>query len=477
MQDAGRLEDKVSKKDLNSRKDLTGLTCITIDPETAKDFDDAISLTIDAKKNFKLGVHIADAAHYIKPESALDKEAFQRGNSTYFPGVCTPMLPEELSNQLCSLKPGMIRLTVSVLMTFTAEADLQKYEIHRAFIKSKKRLTYEQALDVLKKKKNNPHASLLQKMARLGTMLRQKRIQRGSIDFALPEAVVKVDKKGNPIKIEVVEYDITHQMIEEFMLKTNEVVAEHLSKKNKMLIYRIHEEPPTENFQDFYHLARSLGFALPDKPTHQDIQKLFDQARNTSFFRHLSISFIRSMKIAFYSPDNLGHYGLLLKHYCHFTSPIRRYSDLMIERLLFKEKTPEDLNEIANHCSYRERMSFRAEMAVIQLKKLRLLHKTFQEDATHIFEASITKIKPFAIFFEIKGFFLEGSLYLADLEEDYFIFRPTTLTLHGKRTGRKYASGDKIQVFLTHIDFILLEAKWTLANQPSRGKKRKKKRR
>jgi len=477
IQEAKKLGGEVKKKDLNNRKDFTKLTCITIDPDTAKDYDDAISLTVDSKGNFQLGVHIADAAFYVKPDSYLDKEAHRRGNSTYFPGVCVPMLPEELSNQLCSLKAGVIRLTVSVLMTFTPKGDLEKYEIHRAYIKSKKRFTYNEAFDVLEKRKKSPHAPLLQNLAKLGALLRQKRMERGSIDFALPEAVIKVDKKGNPERIEIVEYDITHQMIEEFMLKANEVVAEHLAQKKKMLIYRIHEEPPAENFHDFYHLARSLGFRLPDKPNHRDIQKLFHQAKKTPYFQHLSISFIRSMKIAFYSPDNLGHYGLSLEHYCHFTSPIRRYSDLIIERLLFKDKTPEDLSEIANHCSYRERMSFRAEMAVVQLKKLRLLNKTFQEDPTHIFEASITKIKPFAIFFEITDFFLEGCLFLSDLDDDYFVFEPNTVTLRGKRTGRKYSFGDKIQVILTQIDFVLLESKWILANQerPKARKKAKKK--
>src|SRR3990167_1963399 len=340
------------------RKDLTTWEIVTIDPDTAKDFDDAISLTKDPRGNFFLGVHIADVAHYVKPH--------------------------------------VPRLTQSVFMEFTPQGDLVNYSIERSCIHSQKRFTYNEALEVLEHRKNSPHASLLHRMVELCGVLKKKRFERGSIDFSLPSSTILVDKKGVPQKIEKVEYDITHQMIEEFMLKANETVATHLSKKGLSLIYRIHEEPSLETFEDFYQFAKMLGFQLPNKPLRKDIQELFEQAKHSPHLSQLSISFIRSMKLAAYSTDNLGHYGLALEHYCHFTSPIRRYTDLMIQRLIFQE-LPKDFNleAVATACSEKERVSFRAESSVTILKKLRFAATFYQEDPTRIYEAIVTKIKVF----------------------------------------------------------------------------------
>lgn len=262
------------------------------------------------------------------------------------------MLPPELSNELCSLKPKVKRLTISVIAEFDASGTLIDYQIFRSCIKSRKRLTYKEALAIIQKRKKSPLLPLLERMVELCNLLKQKRFDRGSIDFAIAEGVVIVDKNGEPERIERVEYDITHQMIEEFMLKANEIVAVHLNKMGKELIYRIHDEPSAETFEDFYNYARALGFFLPPKPTPRDIQKLFEQAKDSALASQLSVSFIRSMKLAFYSPENIGHYGLALEHYCHFTSPIRRYTDLIIQRLLFNEEDPKaDLTEIAEVCS------------------------------------------------------------------------------------------------------------------------------
>jgi ribonuclease R len=317
-----------------------------------------------------LGVHIADVAHYVRPGTPLDKEAIQRCNSTYFPGTCVPMLPEELSNELCSLKEGQIRLTVSVLMDFDKTGTLIKHQVVRSCIKSKKRLTYFQAKDILDGKAKSPHLKTLKSMVELCTLLKKKRYERGSIDFALPELVVVVNEKGEPEGLKKIEYDVTHQLVEEFMLKANEIVAMELHLRGKQLIYRVHEEPQEENFEDFLQLARTLGFHVPVQATSKDLQALFAEAKHTSFFQQLSVGFIRSMKLAQYSQENVGHFGLSLEHYCHFTSPIRRYSDLIIERLLFDEE-PEglDLEKIAKFCSDQERVSFRAEMSVKTLKK------------------------------------------------------------------------------------------------------------
>jgi len=458
---------RISKKELDKRLDLTEQECVTIDPDTAKDFDDAISLTRDEAGNFHLGVHIADVAHYVRSGSYLEKDAYLRCNSTYFPGTCIPMLPEELSNELCSLKPHVNRLTMSVLASFDAEGNLRDYRIARSVINSKKRFTYKEALAVLTEKKKSPFSPLLQRMVTFCHLLKKKRSERGSIDFAMPENAIIVNNKGMPEKIERIEYDITHQMIEEFMLKANELTAIHLAQEQKSLIYRVHEEPADESVQDFYTLARALGFSLPAQPTHRDIQTLFQNAKDSPLIHQLSVAFIRSMKLAQYSVDNVGHYGLSLTHYCHFTSPIRRFTDLIIQRLLMNE-LPEDcdLETIAHNCSEKERTSFKAESSVKQLKKLRLAETYFHEDPNQIYAATVTKIKPFALFFEVTAFDIEGSLHVSELGNDFFEFNSPRLSFRGTRTGLTYSAGQQIYVRLDRINFILQETAWSLVAKP-----------
>lgn len=465
--EAKKYGTKISTKEAKGRLDLCGEECVTIDPDTAKDYDDAITLTKDEQGHYHLGVHIADVSHYVQAGTLLDKEAFLRCNSTYFPGRCIPMLPEELSNELCSLKPKVKRLAMSVLAEFDSKGNLIHYKVARTVIKSVKRFTYKEALSVIEQKKKSPHAELLNRMVELCLLFKQKRFERGSIDFAMSENVVIVDEKGVPQRLEKIEYDITHQMIEEFMLKANELTAIHLAQQGKMLIYRIHEQPTAESFQDFYTFARSLGFFLPEKPTHLDIQKLFLDAKNSPSLPQLSVSFIRSMRLAQYSPDNIGHYGLALEHYCHFTSPIRRYTDLIIQRLLMNE-LPEDteLDEVAKACSEKERISFKAESSVKILKKLRFTKTHYDEDPTRIYPAVITKVKPFALFFEVTAFDLESTLHVSELGNDYFEFNQSKLAFRGKRTGKVFAAGQQVFVRLDRIDFILQETKWSMADEP-----------
>ena len=460
---------------IDERLDLTSWEVVTIDPDTAKDYDDAISVTSDERGHYFLGVHIADVSHYVKPGTHLDMEAYLRCNSTYFPGTCVPMLPEELSNELCSLKPKVIRLTQSVLAEFNRNGDLVDYKIERAAIKSQKRFTYKEALKVLEGKKKSPHKQLLERMVELCHLLKKKRFERGSIDFSMPDDVIMVDEKGVPQKIERIEYDITHQMIEEFALIANETVAKHLANKGKKLIYRVHEEPSPENFKDFAQFARVLGFHVPANPDRHDIQKLFQEAKNSPLIGQLSVSFIRSMKLAAYSPENLGHYGLALEYYCHFTSPIRRYTDLIIQRLLFDE-LPENINidAVALACSEKERVSFKAESSVVLLKKLRLAATYFEEDGTQVYRAIVTKVKPFALFFEVSMFDLEGNVHVSKLGNDYFEYNPKKMSFRGSRTGKSYTAGQEIFVRLERIDYILLQTEWSLVAPPGAEAKKKK---
>jgi ribonuclease R len=473
VEEAKAFGKQVDKKDLKGRLDLSKSPCFTIDPDTAKDFDDALSIEKNKKGEFFLGVHIADVAHYVRPGSALDKEAITRSNSTYFPGKCVPMLPEELSNNLCSLLQGVIRLTVSVLMHFDKKGTLLSSEVKRSFIKSQKRFTYGEAKRVLEGKKQSPYAKELKEMEELCLLLKKKRAERGSIDFSLPELIIEVDKNGTPTGVKIEEYHITHQMVEEFMLKANEMVATHLDKRGKSQLFRIHEEPDEQNLEEFYSMARSFGFSLPKEPTQQDLQKLFVDAKDSPFSQQLAVAFIRNLKLALYSPQNVGHYGLALEHYCHFTSPIRRYSDLVIQRLLFDEE-PKDLNleQIGESTSAKERTSFRAEMQVKKLKKHRLLKTWMEEDPDFRYLAHVTKIKPFGFFFEVQDLSLEGFLHVSDLQSDYFLYDEKTPKLEGESTGMRYTIGKEILVEPELVDLIHLESKWRIIEPKKKRRKR-----
>lgn len=459
-QDFGK---SVRQKDIKEREDLRELECFTIDPDTAKDFDDALSLTVDSHGNYHLGVHIADVTHYVAPGSALDVEARQRANSTYFPGECLPMLPPELSNNLCSLKPNVNRLSVSVLMILNNHGDLLSYRIVRSVIRSKKRFTYKEAKVILDKKKENPYYDTLKLMEELCHLLKKKRFERGSLDLALPDLIVIVDGEGLPLRTEYIKYDITHQLVEEFMLKANEVIATHLNEKGLQLTYRVHDSPPTESVKDFVSLARAFGFEIPDNPTQEELQKLFDDSLETPYGQHLATSYIRRMRMAIYSPTNIGHYGLSLTHYCHFTSPIRRYADLVVHRILLGGKDDLlELETISNHCSEQERFSAKAESSVKLLKKLRLLQETYKENSLEEYEAVVTNVKPWGITVEILTFMMDAFIHISEIGDDYFIFEERKMQIVGKYQGTTYRVGDKIKVHLRSIDFILLESKWDI---------------
>lgn len=472
IEEAESLGKQVSRLDIQQREDLRELTTFTIDPDTAKDFDDALSLTQDKKGVYHLGVHIADVSHYVKPGTALDAEAQLRCNSTYFPNYCLPMLPGGLSENLCSLKANVNRLTVSVLMRIDSSGTLLDYRITRSVIKSVKRFTYREAKDVLDGKKKSQHADALVLMTELCKLLKLKRYQRGSIEFSLPELVILVDEKGVPYGTDYVTYDITHQMVEEFMLKANEIVAWDLNLKGKNLTYRIHDVPAEENLRDFSMLAAAFGFKLPDLPTPQDLQRLFEEAGETPYSNYLASNYIRRMRLAAYSPENIGHYGLSLEHYCHFTSPIRRYVDLVVHRILFGESDDfEYLQHVAQRCSEQERISAKAEMSVLMLKKLRLLNDYYQKDPYKEYEAIITRVKNFGIYFEIIDFLFEGFIHISELGEDYFIYEEDLMRLRGSRQGGLFAPGNRITVMLKEIDFIAQTTSWYIVGEaPSEGK-------
>ncbi len=453
---------RVKKEDLEGREDLRELECFTIDPDTAKDYDDAISLEMQ-KGLYVLGVHIADVSHYVKDKSALDREASLRCNSTYFPGKCIPMLPSELSDNLCSLREGVLRLTVSVFIHIDDQGDVKEYRIVRSVIKSQKRFTYKQAKKVLDGELESIHKPKLHQMLELCYLLKKKRSERGSVQLFMPEFKVKVDESGVPFGTEIIEYDITHQLVEEFMLKANETVAIALTKQGKNATFRVHEEPAKESLREFATLACAFGYNLPQDPTPQDIQAFFSELDEGRSAQYLATCYIRSMRLACYSPDNIGHYGLSLEHYTHFTSPIRRYVDTIIHRLLFEGNIDRDkLQAISDDASERERISARAEGGVTFLKKLRLLSASCQHERYRTFEGVVTRVKPFGIYFDVLEFMLEGFLHVSELDEDFFDYSEKEMMLLGRYKGLSYKAGDKVSVSVRHIDFILQDCSWQL---------------
>jgi len=473
---------RVPLSEIKKREDLRNQECFTIDPDTAKDFDDALTLTIDEKGHYHLGVHIADVSYYVTPDSILDSEAQLRCNSTYFPGTCIPMLPKELSNNLCSLMPKVNRLTVSVFMEFDPTGELVNYRTGRTVIRSAKRFTYKEAKKVLDGEKKSVHAATLHNMVKLCGLLKKKRYDRGSIEFCLPDLAILVDDKGIPTGTDYIEYDITHQLVEEFMLKANELVATHLAKNGKNVTYRVHDEPAEENLKDFAILANSFGFRLPQNPTPHDMQALFDEANDSPYGQYLATSYIRKMRLAVYSAENIGHYGLGLTHYCHFTSPIRRYVDLVAHRILLGASDElSHLQEIAENCSEKERISAKAENQVVLLKKLRYLKALKEENPNRSYDAIITKVKPFGITFEILNMMIEGFLHVSELEDDYFVYDEAAMHLKGRHRGKRFVAGEMLEVWLKEVDLIYLESKWDLIHaeeetdkeKPKRKKRRK----
>ncbi|MBB64695.1 MAG: ribonuclease R [Waddliaceae bacterium] len=467
---------RIPASELKVREDLRHLECVTIDPETAKDFDDAITLEQVEKGHYLLGVHIADVSHYVSPGSALDKEASLRSNSTYFPGYCLPMIPSALSDQLCSLRPNVNRLTVSIFMRFNSRGRMIDYRVARSVIRSKRRFSYEEAKEVLDGTRRSKHKALLERMVDLCHLLKGKRRERGSVELFLPEYRVQVDEKGVPFGIEVIEYDITHQMIEEFMLKANETVAAHLSAQDQSLTYRVHDEPNEEDLASFRQLARAFGHQIGAKPDAEEIQNLFHAISGRPESQFLATAYIRCMKLAQYSTQNIGHYGLSLEHYCHFTSPIRRYADLVAHRALFGELEENvDVPSIAKQCSEQERVSARAEGSVLLLKKLRLLQSQLKKDPGLALQAVVTRVKPFGLIVELEKYMVEGFIHVSNLHNDYYVFNPTSMVLQGENTGERFQCGERVSVSLDRICLITLETEWSLLEKPRKRKKKRKK--
>jgi ribonuclease R len=451
------------EKELKRRRDLRDQICFTIDPPRARDFDDAVAIEKTPEGNYRLWVHIADVSYFVKEGSALDRSAFERGFTFYLPDRAIHMLPERLSADLCSLKPNEDKLAFTCEMVFSPKGDLLWYDIYESVIRSKARLTYDEALrlivgDPVLEKKYPDLVEPLRIMEDLYRILSYRRWERGSIDFDLPEAELIVDEYGEPTAIVPYERHIAHRIIEHFMISANETVAKHLTSVGYPCLYRIHEKPDPKKVENLLEILERLGYKVKrfslEPKFFQKIIEDFEGRDEEHLVRFLTL---RSMMKARYSPHNLGHFGLASDGYTHFTSPIRRYADLVVHRLLKKalrgesidyERTVSYLEMVGEHLSLREELADEVEREAIDRLKVRFMKAHIGEE----FEAIITGVVSFGFFVEVKDYLVEGLVSVSSLEEDEYIYDEKAHRLVGYRTGKVYRLGDKVRVKLVSVD-------------------------
>jgi ribonuclease R len=473
LEEARSINSFIDEKEIQKRIDFRDKIVFTIDPEDAKDFDDALSIEKNESGNFVIGIHIADVSHYILPDTNLDKEALLRGNSVYLVGKAIPMLPEELSNGICSLNPNEDRLTYSVIVELTPRGKLLSYHIAKTIINSKRRFTYDEVQEIIESGKGEFSEQILQ-LDKLAKILRRKRMSAGSFDFNTSEVKFKLDENGYPIDAYIKTMKDSNMLIEEFMLLANKIVAEEVSKNERLhikpFVYRVHDLPDKDKINEFARFVKSLGYQLNPsnikKPS--EFQKVLEQAKGKPEENLINELAIRSMAKAFYSTQNIGHYGLGFKYYTHFTSPIRRYSDLIVHRLLFNylQKKPknlydhEELDEICEHISTTERIAMEAERFSVKLKQVELLSNQLGSE----FEAIISGIVHFGIFVKITSILAEGLIRLRDLDDDFYIYDEKKYAIIGRRKKKIYRLGDKVTVKLVKVnsdkmelDFIIVD--------------------
>lgn len=466
--EARKFGDSVRKRDFKARTDFRHHTTVTIDGEDARDFDDAI--TIERLKNghYWLGVHIADVAHYVQPDSALDVEAYERGTSVYFPERAVHMFPSELSTGLCSLKPGVDRLVQSCLVEVDLEGNVARYEFHDGIINSDARMTYTDVNAILADRDPmvmGRYRDLIHKfvlMHELFEILNDRRQNRGSIDFNLKAPKLIFDDHGAVESIVAVERNVAHRVIEEFMLLANETVAGHLKKSTMPALYRVHEKPDPVKIEEFEKFILTLGYSLSvpaDTVQPEHFQKLTSRIRGKPEEKSITLLLLRTMQKARYDPASLGHFGLATSNYTHFTSPIRRYPDLVVHRVLRMyrqgsiesesfEEFQKELSETANHVSEMERRADEAERELMQLKKVRFMKDKVGDE----FDGYVTGVSSFGLFIELVEHFVEGLVHVSTMADDYYRFLDRSHMLRGENTSRVYRLGDKVRVRVIRVD-------------------------
>jgi ribonuclease R len=484
LAEAEAVPESVSKEDLKGRVDLRNMPTVTIDGETARDFDDAVSLRREGD-NCRLWVSIADVSNYVRPGSALDRDAYLRGTSVYFPDRCIPMLPERLSNGICSLNPNVDRLTMTAEMLFDRNGGILESSFYPSIIKSSARLTYTIVKQIIVDSdpemmdKHRPLTPMLLDMKELALCLQAMRRKRGSIDFDLPEPEVIIGLTGQTEGIIRAERNLAHQLIEEFMLAANEAVATWITGRGIPFLYRIHENPDPAKLINFQEFIYGFGYEfelVAERVNPADLQRLLVQAEGRPEERMLNYALLRCMKQARYSAENLGHFGLASQCYCHFTSPIRRYPDLVVHRILRAALVLEGqkdgkkvqrelstatsrLGEIAEHTSKRERVAMEAERDVVELKKVQFMQQHLGEE----FNGFITGVTGFGFFVELEELFVEGLVHITTLDDDLYSYLEKQHSLIGRRNKRVFRIGDAARVKVAavipatrRIEFVLV---------------------
>ncbi len=461
-----KIEETIPENELKKRRNLRDEMIMTIDGADAKDLDDAVAVKRLDNGNFKLGVHIADVAHYVKENSPIDQEAFKRANSVYLLDLVIPMLPQKLSNNLCSLNPFEPKLAMSCDMEIDSEGNVVDHDIYESVIESKLRATYTDITRVLKGEKAEDlekyedFIPMIKDMERLQNILEKKREKRGAIEFDFPESKITLDKLGKPIDVSLYPREISNKIIEEFMLACNETVSEHMSKAHVPFIYRIHEAPDDEKLKAFTEFSFNLGYpvklfkGVQPKALQEVLKKVKGQPQEPV----LSKLLLRSMMQARYAPENAGHFGLAASYYSHFTSPIRRYPDLEIHRII-KEylhgKLDEDrskklisiVTEVSKQASEQERVAVDAERELDALKKAEYMKGHVGE----VYDGMISSVTNFGLFIELPNT-IEGLIHITSLYDDYYVYDDRYMTLTGEHSGKKFSLGDPIRVLVSNVN-------------------------
>lgn len=482
MKETDALPNEVKEIELKGRRDLTDKIIFTIDGSHTKDIDDAISIEKLENGNYLLGVHIADVSYYVKPNTKLYEEALKRGTSVYLADRVIPMLPHKLSNGICSLNEGEIRLTESCMMEIDNKGKVVSSEIFESYIKSRKKMTYECVNQILEENTvpegYSDFVDTLKLMQELSNILRKEKIERGYIDFNIDEPTVVVDESGKAIDVIVEKRGVGEKLIEDFMIAANETVASTIYFMDLPFIYRVHGEPSEEKIKQFLNFVSTLGYTVKgnlNNLTPKEMQRILEVLNDKKEFSVLSNLMLRSMQKAIYDTNNIGHFGLASKCYTHFTSPIRRFPDTTVHRLirmyLFEHKMDLDtinylekeLKEIALHSSETERASIDCEREVTNMKIAEYMEKHIGET----FKGMISTVTNFGLFVELPNL-IEGLIHIDDLTDDHYIYDETTFTLRGVKNKRGYRLGDNVEVILKSANKELKQVDFVISNEKNK---------
>ena len=478
LEQAERIPEHVGEQQVAGREDLRNEFIVTIDPDDARDFDDAIHVHKLPNGGWRLGVHIADVAAYVEPGSALEREARRRGNSVYLPDRVIPMLPERLSNGVCSLNPEVDRLTHSVFIQFDKRGVSKSARFARSVIRSAHRLTYKEAYAILMSPPRDALGERLRLAWELAALLRRKRFEYGSLDLDFPEVKVCVDQHGKPIRLERVENDESHQLIEEFMLAANEAVARELKKRAIPTIYRVHENPDPEKLAEYREFALSFGYKVGDLTHRAELQRLLAEIRGKPEEQALKVGLLKSLKRARYDPQPLGHYGLAKTNYLHFTSPIRRYADLVVHRALGSDSAARrpylmgmsEIASVAEHISTTERNAADAEIDATQMKKLEFFQRQLAGRKPQIFPATVVDVRNYGLMVELPDALITGLIHVSSLTDDFYVFDPARRQLVGRRSRKRFRVGDNLSVFVARVDIFKRQVDFAIAPTTERSK-------